>query len=82
MNDKLNVTKIFARNIQAGLLSKLFGAFVVFLTTPIIIDSLGNDITANGDNDSGVQKALPLIQEKVAELAEIASKTFEWVAAN
>ena len=44
MNDKLNVTKIFARNIQAGLLSKLFGAFVVFLTTPIIIDSLGNEI--------------------------------------
>ena len=41
-------------------------------------------LSQHGNTDAGTSEdeALPLIQAKVAELAEIASKTFEWVAAN
>lgn len=50
-----------------------------------VIDSLGSgagSVAENTDANTGQNLALPLIQAKVAELAEIASKTFEWVAAN
>ena len=50
-----------------------------------VIDTLGSgaeSVAENTDGSTGQNLALPLIQAKVAELAEIASKTFEWVAAN
>ena len=50
-----------------------------------VIDTLGSgagSVAENTDANTGQNLALPLIQAKVAELAEIASKTFEWVAAN
>lgn len=50
-----------------------------------VIDTLGSgtgSVAENTDANTGQNLALPLIQAKVAELSEIASKTFEWVAAN
>ena len=50
-----------------------------------VIDTLGSgaeSVAENTDGSTGQDLALPLIEAKVAELAEIASKTFEWVAAN
>lgn len=50
-----------------------------------VIDTLGSgagSVAENTDSSTGQDLALPLIEAKVAELAKIASNTFEWVAAN